>query len=252
MTATPVVAVCWDVDGTLLWGGTVGGDVLRRAFTAVTGHDVPGHVPMGGMTDHLVALAFRDLLPPADAAVLHARGDAYPAAMTAAVAAEWEGRADELARVTVVLPGVRACLAALAAEGVPQVVVTGNVRAGAEAKLVAAGLHPGPLDLELGAYGDLPGPRAGLVHAARTAIEARHGRPAVLVVVGDTPKDVEAAHAAGALAVGVATGSADAGALRAAGAEHVLDDLSEPGRLLAVVRAAGEDAGRTIRGSVPP
>jgi phosphoglycolate phosphatase-like HAD superfamily hydrolase len=128
-------------------------------------------------------------------------------------------------------------------------VVTGNVRAGAEAKLRAAGLAAhGALDLDRGAYGHLGGPRATLVHAARAALEAHHGPPVALVVVGDTPRDVEAAHAAGAVAVGVATGWSPREELRAAGAEHVFDDLSDPSRLVAVVRGTREDRWHTFRG----
>jgi phosphoglycolate phosphatase len=243
------VGVCWDVDGTLLRGGRVGGDVLRRAFLAVSGHEPPP-VAMGGMTDHLVAEAFRDGLPPAQAAELVARGDEYTRAMVAAIAREWDGRGPELAEVLTVLPGVPDAVGLLAAQPrVDQLVVTGNVRAGAELKLAVAGLHPGPLDLDAGIYGDLPGPRSVLVHAARARLERRHGGPVALVVVGDTPRDVEAAHAAGALAVGVATGAATAAELAAAGADHVAEDLSDPTALVAVVAAAGEDPGHT-RGSV--
>jgi phosphoglycolate phosphatase len=51
--------------------------------------------------------------------------------------------------------------------------------------------------------------------------------PGQVLVVGDTPHDVEAAHGAGAVAVGVATGHFDAEALRDAGADHVLVSLEE-------------------------
>jgi phosphoglycolate phosphatase-like HAD superfamily hydrolase len=243
------VGVCWDIDGTLLRGGRVGGEVLRRAFLAVTGHEPPP-VAMGGMTDHLVAEAFRDGLPPEHAAELVRRGDAYTRAMVAAIGREWHGRGPELVDVLTVLPGVPEAVGRLAAEPrVDQIVVTGNVRAGAELKLTAAGLHPGPFDLDAGVYGDLPGPRSVLVHTARHRLERRHGGPVALVVVGDTPRDVEAAHAAGAVAVGVATGAATAAELSAAGADHVAEDLSDPSALVAIVAAAGEDPHHT-RGSV--
>ena len=51
--------------------------------------------------------------------------------------------------------------------------------------------------------------------------------PRQVLVVGDTPHDVEAAHGAGAVAVGVATGHFDAQALRDAGADYVLASLEE-------------------------
>lgn len=243
------VGVCWDVDGTLLRAGRVGGAVMRRAFRAVTGHDAP-LVPMSGMTDHLVAEALRDGLPPAQAAELVRQGEGYTRAMVAAIAREWDGRGPELAEALQVLPGIPDALARLAQRpGVDQLVVTGNVRAGAELKLTVAGLCPGPLDLETGVYGDRPGPRSVLVHAARSTLERRHGGPVALVVVGDTPRDVEAAHAADAVAVGVATGASTVDELRAAGADHVAEDLSDPTGLVAIVAAASEDHGVT-RGSV--
>ncbi|MFC5061461.1 HAD family hydrolase [Actinomycetospora atypica] len=243
------VGVCWDIDGTLLRGGRAGYEVLRGAFLSVTGHEPP-EVAMGGMTDHLVAQAFRDGLPRGAAGPLVARGDEYTDAMIAAITEQWRGRDDELAATLTVLPGVRDAVARLAREpDVDQIVLTGNVRAGAELKLTVAGLHPGPFDLDDGVYGHLAGPRATLVHTARDRLERRHGRPVGLVVVGDTPRDVEAAHAAGAVAVGVATGSATVADLVASGAEHVVEDLSDPASLVAVVRRAGEDPGAT-RGSV--
>ena len=245
------VGVCWDIDGTLLRGGRAGYEVLRGAFLAVAGHEPP-EVAMGGMTDHLVAQAFRDGLPPSAAAALATRGDEYTDAMIAAITEQWRGRDAELAATLTVLPGVRGAVERLAREpGVDQIVLTGNVRAGAELKLTVAGLHPWMFDLDDGVYGHLAGPRATLVHTARKRLERRHGRPVGLVVVGDTPRDVEAAHAAGALAVGVATGSATVADLVASGAEHVVEDLTDPAALVAAVRAAGDDR-RATPGSVSP
>lgn len=240
---TPRVAVCWDVDGTLLHGGTVGREVLLDAFTTVTGHPAPADaVAMSGRTDWLIGEALRDALPAGDAAAVVARGDAFGHALIAAVTDGWHRRAADLAAMARTLPGVAETVAALAAEpGVVQTLTTGNVRAGARAKLTAVGLADGPIDLDLGGYGEGPGARARVVVAAREALAARYGASPPLVVVGDTPLDVEAAHRAGAVAVGVGTGGATLDELRAAGAEHVFADLADPGRLVAVVRSRGED-----------
>jgi phosphoglycolate phosphatase len=244
----PSVAVCWDVDGTLLHGGTVGREVLAAAFTAVTGHPAPMHaISMSGRTDWLIGEALRDALPAEDAAPF--RGDDFGHAVVAAATAGWGRRADDLAPVARTLPGVPETVAALAAEpGVVQTLTTGNVPAGARAKLTAVGLADGPIDLDLGGYGVGPGARVRVVTAARDALAARYGTAPPLVVVGDTPLDVEAAHRAGAVAVGVATGLSSVEELRDSGAEHVFPDLADPGRLVAVVRAAREDSGHTTRG----
>jgi phosphoglycolate phosphatase-like HAD superfamily hydrolase len=49
-----------------------------------------------------------------------------------------------------------------------------------------------------------------------------------VLVVGDTPRDIEAAHAAKAIGVGVATGKYTVEALRAAGADYVVPTLETP------------------------
>ena len=46
-----------------------------------------------------------------------------------------------------------------------------------------------------------------------------------ILVIGDTPLDIQAAHAAGCTAIGVATGKFDEAGLREAGADHVLATL---------------------------
>ena len=80
-----------------------------------------------------------------------------------------------------------------------------------------------------GAYGDDAPVRDALVpiaveRARRIQVEARG--PDDVVVIGDTPLDVQCAAAAGARSVAVATGSYDETALREAGAHAVLRDFS--------------------------
>lgn len=55
-----------------------------------------------------------------------------------------------------------------------------------------------------------------------------------MVVIGDTPRDVEAALAIGAQALGVATGRFAAADLRVAGATFVFDDLAVAGAMAAL------------------
>ncbi len=79
-----------------------------------------------------------------------------------------------------------------------------------------------------GAFGCDAEQRADLIHLAR----GRAGDPplAEIVLVGDTPRDVEGARAAGIRAIGVTTG--EYGPAELAAADDVLDALSElPGAL---------------------
>jgi phosphoglycolate phosphatase-like HAD superfamily hydrolase len=58
-----------------------------------------------------------------------------------------------------------------------------------------------------------------------------HGRdiePGEVIVVGDTPLDVDAAKAVGAISLGVASGKYPVDDLRRAGADFVLGSLDEP------------------------
>jgi phosphoglycolate phosphatase len=213
--------VLWDVDGTLLNAGGVGGELYGAVFTQLFGRTLEAHAPMAGRTDRAIILQTLEMAGVPDPRRFV---DPFIAGLTAQAPAVLEavsvrGRA---------LPGAAAALTALASARVQQSVLTGNIRPVAEVKLAAVGLSD-PLDLRIGAYGDDHEIRAELVHIARQRAAAAGGDfpgPAT-VLVGDTPLDIEAALAAGARAVGVATGSYPAADLLAAGAHTVLPDLTD-------------------------
>jgi phosphoglycolate phosphatase-like HAD superfamily hydrolase len=142
------------------------------------------------------------------------------------------------------MAGAPDAIAALAAAGIRQSVLTGNIRPLAALKLRLAGLGD-HLDLDVGAYGDVHEVRAELVTVARRAASQAYGADfsgASTVLVGDTPLDVEAALATGARAVAIATGSYSAAELAAAGAHVVLADLTDTARVLAVVSGIPDEA----------
>ena len=116
-----------------------------------------------------------------------------------------------------VLPGVVEALTFL--QGKARLgVATGNIRAGAQVKLEAAGLAHW---FELGGYGCDSHLRPELVAAAIR----RAGPCDEVIVVGDTIHDISAARACGATVCAVATGSDSAEAL--AHADVVLATLEE-------------------------
>jgi phosphoglycolate phosphatase-like HAD superfamily hydrolase len=135
-----------------------------------------------------------------------------------------------------VYPGVVALLDALhGRDGVAVGLGTGNLREGARIKLERAGLdhHFG-----FGGYGCDHERRDAIVRIAAERGAAQLGRPREacrVVVIGDTPRDVEAAVAIGAETVAVETGGVAASELRAAGATHAFADLSADGVLAALV-----------------
>ena len=134
------------------------------------------------------------------------------------------------------MPGVVGLLDAVAdARHMRSALLTGNFARAARIKLEHFGIWP---YFACGAYGDDAAERNALVpiavERARTAgIDV--GSFEDVVVVGDTPLDVECAAAVGARSVGVATGSYDVGALLASGADAVLTDLTEHETFLSVV-----------------
>ena len=125
-----------------------------------------------------------------------------------------------------VLPGVVDLLESLAATpGVTVGLLTGNIAAGAAAKMRHFGLDR---HFAFGAYGcdyadrNRLGPVA-LERAARHA--GRRFTPEETVVIGDTPKDIDCARAMGSGCVAVATGRFTVEDLRAAGATQVVATL---------------------------
>ena len=222
--------VLWDVDYTLLSAGGLGNHLYRAVFKDMFGRDLTAIAPKAGRTDRAILL---DTLAQAGVTEARAQVDDFLVALGRRVAAV-DGSAKGEVRA---LPGAATAIAALAAAGLRQSVLTGNIRPLAAVKLAAAGLGE-HLDLDVGAYGDVHEVRAELVPVARQAARMAYGADfsgRATVLVGDTPLDVAAALATGARAVGVATGSFAAADLAAAGAHAVLPDLTDASRVLAAV-----------------
>jgi phosphoglycolate phosphatase len=229
--------VLWDVDYTLVNARGLGTRLYQDVFAAMFGRELTGVAPKAGRTDRAIAL---DTLTMAGVADPRTRVDSFLAELARHVAA-FDGAAPSQIQARVeALPGAARALAALASAGLPQSVLTGNIRALAELKLRAAGLD-GHLDFDAGAYGDAHEVRAELVNVARRAAKAAYRRDFAgesTVLIGDTPLDVAAALATGARVVAVATGSYSAATLAEAGAHVVLTDLTDSDRVLAAVIAA--------------
>jgi phosphoglycolate phosphatase len=210
-----VILYLFDIDGTLLHARSSGRRAFDRVFAQHHGIErACDGVRFGGKTDPAlideiyVARLGRPATDPERAQFL----EAYLPLLCA-----------DLARDGVeVIGSVAETLAWLAARpGVVLGVATGNVRAGAEAKLAAAGLGA---YFTLGGYGCDSHLRAELV---ATAIARGHQRGELreVVVVGDTIHDISAARACGATACAVATGSDPADAL--AHADIVFANMAE-------------------------
>lgn len=218
-------AVLWDIDGTLLTSG----GVAARAFL-----DAVEHVT--GLPPVLDGIEFGGRIDPEIAGLLLASIDHDESHVPAVLARHHElieTRAEALRASTQALPGVRVLVDALARDGVPQTVVTGNIRSVASAKLLAAELIP-PIELATGGFGDSGATRAEVATASLAALFGADwpARAGECWIIGDTPRDLACAQAVGVRCVLVATGRTKVEALQGLGADVVLDGLEAAHLLL--------------------
>jgi phosphoglycolate phosphatase-like HAD superfamily hydrolase len=221
---TPTV-VLFDIDGTLITCGGAGRAAMERAFSEVVGDARVADFGFGGMTDRAIA---RQGLVRAGRQPSENDLDAFLDLYLVRLAEELPR-----SRGYRVLDGVERILDELdrlRLDGAPVAVGlgTGNLARGARLKLAPAALWA---RFAFGGFGcdDEDRPkllRAGARRGARTlgtALEQTR-----VVVVGDTPRDVEAAHLIGATCIAVASGTYDEATLaakRPARTCHALDEL---------------------------
>jgi phosphoglycolate phosphatase-like HAD superfamily hydrolase len=228
---TPPTLVLWDIDRTLVYVGEVSREIYARAFQEVTGQPLRTFADMTGRTDKAI---LTDTLAINGVALPEERFELFYAALARAAEASRERMRERGHR----LPGGKEAIEALARAGAVQTVVTGNIRPTAIVKLDAFDLLE-HLDVEVGGYGSDDRVRAALVRRARERAEARYGRVFErVVVIGDTPHDVQAARDAGVGVVAVATGRSGQDELVAAGAAVVLPDLTDTEAVLEAIAAS--------------
>jgi phosphoglycolate phosphatase-like HAD superfamily hydrolase len=127
------------------------------------------------------------------------------------------------------LPGVLRLLDTLRSNANLTVgLLTGNYRDAAPHKLNAAGIDP--LFFRIAVFGDDAVDRRAMVALAiarhEAAIAASIDRRQV-IIIGDTPRDIDCAHANGALCLAVATGRYTVQELIDAGADATAEDLTD-------------------------
>jgi phosphoglycolate phosphatase-like HAD superfamily hydrolase len=221
------VLVLFDIDGTLLHSLSAGIHAMGAALRELHGVDVDfSKVDVHGRLDTLI---WRDIgrlhgYPTDDAA--HARfKDAY--------CGHLERRLAERNTVEA-MPGAAALVDAACAHGPATVgLLTGNYERSGRTKVRHAGIDPDRFVVN--AWGDDGPDRRSLVPVAMGRYRARRGGdvdPRDVVIIGDTPHDVDCAHASGARCLAVATGKFTIDALRDAGADLAVPDLRDTARLM--------------------
>jgi phosphoglycolate phosphatase-like HAD superfamily hydrolase len=223
MSAGAPTLVLFDIDGTLILSGKAGLRGLAGAVRQLYGiADALEHVPLAGRTDRAIV-----------ADVLNGLGREPTAGEIERLRAMYLDQLEEeivkpVPEKSGVLPGVTGLLDAIDARPDLRVgLLTGNFEQGARIKLQHFALwHRFPF----GAFGDDHVDRRALVPIALARAHAAGHSTATaadVVIIGDTPLDVDCALAHGARAIGVATGHYGRHELEAAGAGLVVDTLED-------------------------
>jgi phosphoglycolate phosphatase len=223
--------ILFDIDGTLLLSGRAGLRAMTRTFHATFGiADAFAGESFGGRTDsYLVSKALQvHGLPDTQEAHERFRRNYIP---MLAEEIEHPGTGHKG-----LMPGARELLEALGDhDHLHLALLTGNYREAAEVKLQHFELWD---FFEWGAFSDDAADRNALVPIARSRAET-YDIPGEaierVIVIGDTPHDIECARVAGAKSIAVATGGFTVEQLRDAGADEVLQDLSDTKAVLALL-----------------
>lgn len=212
----------FDIDGTILDAGGAGRRAMQAGFESVC----------PGCADAMEAVRFSGMTDPgiARAALTNAGLPADDSRIQAVVGAYLERIELELHSAPPTLcEGAQVAIDLAHAQ--PRAAVglgTGNHVDGARLKLTPVGLWD---SFSFGGFGSDAEIRSDMLAVGRDRGLARLGTVSVetrVIVIGDTPRDIQAAAAIGALCLAVSTGSYDAEVLRDAGADRVVDRLDRP------------------------
>ncbi len=213
--------VLFDIDGTLLVSHGIGREAKRRAMLECFGTtgDLDNHV-FGGKTDWGI---LADLLAPHG----YAKSDIGRAMGTYEAVMARHMREISPAYTAAPVPHAMELVHTLRERGDALIgLVTGNTSQTAIIKLEMAGFDPGWFPI--GAFGNESPDRADLTRLARQRANDQLGRTLngrEIIVIGDTPADIQAARAIESIAVAVCTGYAERDSLIDSEPDFLLADL---------------------------
>lgn len=223
--------ILFDIDGTLLLSGRAGLRAMTRAFDQTFGiTDAFKGEHFGGRTDSfLVSNALKAAGLPDTPEQHHRFRDNYIPLLAEEIQHPGTGHKG-------LMPGVRELLEALDPhDHLHLALLTGNYRDAAEIKLQHFELWD---FFEWGAFSDDAADRNALVPIARSRAEI-YDIPgeaiARVIVIGDTPHDIECGKVIGARTIGVATGKYSVAELSAHSPTAVFPNLSETAAFLRVI-----------------
>jgi phosphoglycolate phosphatase len=216
------IALLWDIDGTLLHTGRAGIFALEDAARDVLGSP-PNlqNLPTAGLTDVEIAIGIvRQTGHEPTGEIVDRFLRAYEKYLPSALPKR-KGK---------VMPGVREILDRVSQRGdVLSLLLTGNTRAGAKAKLIHYGIDHYFTD---GAFSEGAPDRRSIARRALDMVRNRQPEFPLdgVYVIGDTPHDVHCGKAIGARTIAVASGEYSEGDLRVLDPWWVVPSLPTPDR----------------------
>jgi phosphoglycolate phosphatase-like HAD superfamily hydrolase len=224
----------FDIDGTILLTDGAGKRAMDRALIEVFGSRGPDDHPFGGKTDPQIVRELMRIVGHEDPHI-----DTHMPALLDRYLAYLGQELDAGASKVETMPGIHALLDVLdQRHDVIVGLLTGNLVAGARAKLAAVGLEferfkVGAFGSDHEARGELP---AVAQRRAREQLGVDVAGPDV-VVIGDTPADIHCGQSIGARAIAVATGHYSVDDLRAHHPAVVFEDLADTAAVVAAIVA---------------
>ncbi len=208
----------FDIDGTLITSGGAGGRAMASAICEEFAVDHPRFdFPFGGRTDRSIV---PDVFNAAGVEFTEANWQRFTERYLTHLArelSECDGRVYE--GVMPVLELVRA------ATNIEVGLLTGNMEAAAWMKMDQFGLRS---HFGFGGFGDRQPERDDVAREAAATVNQRFGDAYdEIVVIGDTPADVQCGRAIGATVIAVATGSATFEELLATSPDHLFHTMSD-------------------------
>ncbi|MDR2087995.1 MAG: haloacid dehalogenase-like hydrolase [Clostridiales Family XIII bacterium] len=224
--------VFWDIDGTLMSCGSDGTRALNETFLELYGaKDAFLRAGIGGAQDFAILRRIA-----AECGIAHFDPDAFASAYVSNLKRILDENQNRH-----VMPGVVRLLEYVRGRAdFGNLLLTSNLRAGAEAKLRSVGLWSYFADAPCGGFGDAPGEKWDAARAAIAELAAFLGRPVSprdCVVIGDGVYDIRSAKRVGARQIAVATGWTSAELLAAESPDCLFADLGDTARVIAALNA---------------
>lgn len=227
--------VLFDIDGTILWSDGAGRRAMQRALLSAFGTSGSADYRYDGKTDMQIVRDLMRMEGHADATI-DERMEALLVDYLAGLNEELGPGAAHVHRFA----GVLELLDALEARPDRRVgLLTGNIEVGARAKLRAAGVDPARFTVC--AFGSDHEVRGELPAIAQRRARERLGldlEGGSIVVIGDTPADIECTRAIGARAIVVATGRFSVDELARHEPFAVFPDLADTAAVMRAIDAA--------------